>query len=373
MADLPVLPDVKFLDTDAQAVIDSIIGGYESITGRTLAEGDPVRLFLLSLAYVIINQRTQFDAAGKSTLLYYARGAFLDHLGALRGVERLAAQPARTTLRFTLSALQASPIGIPAGTRATHDQALYWRTTEPATIPAGELYVDVPAEAMTAGEVGNGLAPGAINGLVDPIPFVVSVENTTTTEGGADEEEDDAYRLRIYEAPAAFSVAGPAEAYVFWALSANPSIANVAAVSPSPAVVEVYPLLEGGVIPGQDVLDQVAATLSDQTVRPLADRVDVLAPDAVSYDIDVTYYIRREDQASETEIRARVDAAVGEYIAWQKGKLGRDINPDELVYLVKKAGAKRLEITDPAFAALAANEVAQEGTVSVVYGGVEDE
>lgn len=373
MSDMPILPDVSFVQTDAQAIIDEIIQGYEQIAGTRLARGDPRRLFLLSLAYIIISQRQQIDAAGKSNLLYYARGDFLDHLGAFRGVQRLEAKPARTTLRFTVSAAQLSPIGIPAGTRATHDDELYWRTLAPATIPALAQYVDVPAEAMTPGEIGNGLAIGEISSLVDPIPFVGSVSNTTVTEGGIDREEDEPFRSRIYQAPAAFSTAGPAEAYIFWALTANQLIADVAAISPEPSVAGIRPLLRGGVIPGQDILDQVEAVLSDQTIRPLADRVDVLAPDGVDFEVDFTYYIRRQDQASEAQIQARVQAAVDEYVAWQVSKLGRDINPDELISRVKAAGAKRLEIAEPSFTQLDPTEVAQNIDVNIVYGGVEDE
>src|SRR5699024_1600799 len=69
---LPVLPDVEFAARDSQTVIDNVIGGYEELTGRKLAESDPVRLFLLSICYVIIQERAKVDAAGKSNLLYYA-------------------------------------------------------------------------------------------------------------------------------------------------------------------------------------------------------------------------------------------------------------------------------------------------------------
>lgn len=373
MSDLPVLPDINFVETDAQAIVDEIIGGYEQIAGVRLAQGDPRRLFLLSLAYIIVQQRQQIDAAGKSNLLYYASGDYLDHLGAFRDVERLAAKPAITTIRFRVSASQLQPIGIPVGTRVTHDDELYWRTTQPATIPAMGQRVDVHAEAMTAGEVGNGLAIGEIASLVDPIPFIASVENITVTEGGIDRESDDAYRERIFRAPASFSTAGPAEAYIYWALTANQSIINVSATSPEPSVAEIRPLLKDGVLPGQDILDQVYDVLSDQTIRPLADRVDVLAPDAVDYSIDFTYYIRTQDQTSEAEIQRRVDDAVAEYVEWQKGRLGRDINPDELVCRVLAAGAKRLEIISPTFVRLESHEVAQNIDVAYTYGGVEDE
>ena len=44
--ELKNLPDVSFAETDAEIVKKEIIARYETIAGRTLADGDPVRLFL---------------------------------------------------------------------------------------------------------------------------------------------------------------------------------------------------------------------------------------------------------------------------------------------------------------------------------------
>lgn len=373
MADLPVLPDVQFVETDAQATIDDIIGGYEQLTGATLAQGDPRRLFLLSLAYIIVQQRQQIDAAGKSNLLYYARGDYLDHLGAMRQTPRLEASGAYTTQRFILSEPRPAPVGIPQGTRVTADGELFWATADPAVIPAGSLFVDVNVQAMTPGAVGNDLLEGEIADLVDPIPFVASTANLQRTQGGADRESDDDYRERIYNAPAAFSIAGPSEAYEFWSYTASSAISDVSATTPEPGVVEVFILLDGGELPDQPILDAVDAVLSPDTIRPLTDNVIVSAPEAVPYNIDFTYYIRDVDSGSAAFIEQRVGRAVEDYIKWQRSKIGRDINPDELVARVKAAGAKRLEITEPVFERLQNSQVAQEISVNFGYGGAEDE
>lgn len=373
MSDMPTLPDINFVETDPQQIIDNIISGYEEAAGTQLADGDPRRLFLLSIAYIIIQQRQQIDASGKSNLLYYAKGDYLDHLGAFRRVPRIKAQPAITTERFTLSAPQASNIGIPQGTRVTADNNLYWETTEPATIVAGQSYVDVPIQAQTAGAVGNNLAVGAITRLVDPIPYVQTVSNIDETSDGRDKEDDDSYLDRIYQAPVGFSIAGPEEAYVFWALSASSSIVDVSAYSPSAGVVEVRPLLEDGGIPTTAVLDAVEATLSDKTIRPLTDNVQVVAPVAVNYDITLSYFIRTSDAASESDIQSRVTDAIAEFQAWQYAKLGRDINPDELISRIIQAGAKRASITAPSYTVLDQTEVALVGTVNATYGGLEDD
>ena len=100
------LPDITFAEKDAKLIESEIINVYESLAGRTLAPGDPVRLFLLSIASIISQQRVLIDFAAKQNLLAFSSNGYLDHLGALLGVTRLPAYPAMTTLRFTLSGPQ---------------------------------------------------------------------------------------------------------------------------------------------------------------------------------------------------------------------------------------------------------------------------
>lgn len=373
MSDLPILPDVSFLETDPQQIINEIIGGYEETAGYTLAAADPRRLYLLSLAYIIVQQRQLIDSTGKTNLLYYATGDFLDHLGAMRNTPRIGELSSVTTERFTLSTTRPTSVGIPQGTRVTADNQIYWRTTEPASIPAGQLYVDVPVESINTGEAANGVAVGAINSLVDPIPYVQSVTNIEVSSGGRDKEKDDPYRERIYQAPIGFSIAGPEEAYIYWAKTASSAIMDVSARSPSAGVAEIRPLLENGELPNQALLDKVYDTLNDKKIRPLTDLVQVLAPEQVGYSIDLTYYIRSVDAASAAAIQVRVNTAIDEFIAWQDTKLGRDINPDELTYKLKAAGVKRVVYVAPIFTVIEKYQVAKVGTINANYGGAEDD
>ncbi len=377
---LPVLPDVEFVADNPQQTIDDLILGFEQLEaerlndpGFKLGDGDPRRLFLLSVAYVIANQRQQINETGKSNLLNYANGAALDHLGAFRKVTRIPKQAAVTTQRFSLATTRANNVGIPQGTRVTADNELFWQTTEAATIVTGQLYVDVPVQALTPGDIGNDLGAGAINRLVDPIPFVATVSNTEATTGGRDEEDDESYRYRIYQAPSGFSIAGPEEAYIFHALSANSDIVDVAATSPAAGEVKITPLMSGGQVPSQAVLDQVEAAVNPATIRPLTDNVTVAAPNVNNFNINLTYYIRKTDSANVADIQARVADAVSEYVDWQRSKLGRDIIPDELTYRLMQAGVKRVEITTPTLQAVLATDIAVVGTQTINYGGLEDE
>ncbi|HFC97926.1 MAG TPA: baseplate J/gp47 family protein [Thermosulfurimonas dismutans] len=367
------LPDIRFVETDAAEVERRILSTYEEITGRKLYPGNPERLFLESLAYIIAQQNFLIDYAAKMNLLAYARGGHLDHLGALLGVSRLSAQPARTTLRFEIAEPLSFPVVIPKGARATPDGKLFFATLSEAQIEPGKTSVEVEAECLEAGTRGNGFLPGQINRLVDPVAYVVKVENTTVSLGGADTESDEHYRERIRLAPESFSNAGSRGAYEFWAKSAHQDIADVSVWSPSPGEVNVCILMKDGGLPSQEILDLVTQVLSSEKVRPLTDQVTVQAPQTVSYNIDLTYYVYREYEALVSQIQQAVTEAVNAYIQWQKTKLGRDITPSVLVdYVQSVAGVKRVSVVSPAYQPLEPWQVAREGTVTVTYGGLED-
>jgi len=278
-----------------------------------------------------------------------------------------------TTVRFTLSVPRSEAVTIPAGTRVSPGGGVYFATTDMAEIAPGELFVEVRAECMEPGTAGNGFLPGQINLLVDPIPFVASAENTTESAGGAEEESDDAYRERIYTAPERFSVAGPRGAYEYWARTANPGIVDVHVHSPAPGEVEVRVLMAEGELPTDDVLQQVSAVLSDDRVRPLTDHVTVLAPGVRPYDVSLTYWIDTENAASATAIQDAVDQAVADYVLWQKSKIGRDLNPSELIRRVMQAGARRVAVTSPTYTVVPDTDVAVASAVNVVYGGLESD
>lgn len=371
------LPDVKLVDDSADSILQDMITIYQAVTGRTLNPADPERLFLLALAQYMMAIMTKINQAKYADLLPYARGPMLDLLGVFFKTPRLQASPAITTVRFTLSIPLATAQTIPAGTRVAPqggDGSLYFAAPETVIIPPGATFIDVPMKCVTAGTVGNDFLPGQINTLIDPLPFIKNVSNLTASAGGANVEDDDPYRERIALAPESFSVAGPEGAYEYWAKTASPAIIDVAAVSPSAVQVTVVPLLEGGELPTQDILDAVAAVLNGRTIRPLTDKVTVQAPEPVNYDIDLTYYIRQEDAANSTTIQKAVEQAVKDFALWQRSKLGRAIVQSQLVARVIQAGASRAEVNTPAdYTPVSKLQVAQEKKVNVSFGGVSDD
>ena len=126
------LPEVSFVDgktlDDVQAeMISDYETKYKEVTGKslTLRRADPETLKLYAASVQIFQLLMHIDMAGKMDLLKYAYGDFLDNLGALRGVTRLPAYPAKATVRFTLSAVQTFAVTIPQGTRVSNGDILY--------------------------------------------------------------------------------------------------------------------------------------------------------------------------------------------------------------------------------------------------------
>ena len=373
-----ILPDINFVDTNAEATLDRIVQGYEVAAGRKLGEADPIMLFLKSIAYENVLLRNAIDFTGKQNLLFYAEGDYLDHLGFLLDIERNEAKNSLTTLRFTLASVQPSNIIIPLNTKVS-DGNYTFQTTEVTQIVAGQLTVDVGAESVISGDETNNIPIGRINQFIDVIPYVEKVSNLTDTSGGANTESDDSYKKRIALAPSSFSVAGPYESYKFWALTANQNIIDVAVVNKEErtqdiqyaGVVEVYPLIKSGQPATIEILGQVLEILSNKKVRPLTDKVETLAPIQVDYTIDLKYYIHTDDGANANIIQAKVSNAVQDFIKWQYEKLGRDINPSELTRLIVNAGAKRVDIISPVFTALDEFEIGNNISVNIVFDGFE--
>ncbi|ADE57228.1 baseplate assembly protein [Aminobacterium colombiense] len=366
------LPNIDFTEKSTAEVEAEVFAKYEQTAGRILAKGDPVRLFLEAVAAVIAQQRVIIDFSAKQNLLAYSTGDYLDHLGDRQGVVRLPEQPSMATVRFSLPIAQTFAVSIPQGTRVTSGGSVFFATQEALEITPGATYVDAVVTCTQSGSIGNGFAIGQISKLVDPLPYISKVENITASTGGVDEESDDNFRLRIRQAMERYSVAGPRLAYDFWARTAHQGIIDVSVRSPAAGEVEIRPLMEGGELPSSEILDEVLSICSADDVRPLTDQVTVLAPEQITYSVDCTYFIDRVEAISISAIQAQVATAVGEYIAWQKAKLGRDINPSALIKRVMDAGAKRVEVSNPIYTALEAWQVAKENSVTINYGGLED-
>ena len=375
------LPDISFIDNKTiDQVRQEMVADYESFiseaTGQTVTlERSSVHRMELYAAAAQIYQAMQYiDRQGKQNILKYSYSDFLDNLAIFKGVTRNPATPATTTLRFTLSAERDTATGIPQGTRVSTAGSIYFATDVYAEIPAGSTTVDVPATCTVAGTDGNGFAVGELSTIVDPIPYVASVSNTTATEGGAEIESDDDLAERVFLAPGAYSTAGPEDGYLYHAKAYSAAIGDVVATSNQAAgTVDIVFIMADGSTPGEEMIEGLEGYLQGKTIRPMTDLVRVAAPQEVTYTINLTYYINRSDSAKAVTIQAAVAQAVADYQTWQRA-IGRDINPSQLVRMIMDAGAKRVTVTAPTYTAVDATKVsALQGDAVISYGGLEDD
>lgn len=371
-------PEVSFIEnTSFSDLQEKMVRDYEDkyreLTGEDVSLGlaDPYRLILYSCAVAIYQGYQYEDKAGKMGLLKYSTGEFLDNLAAFKKVKRNEAAPARTVIRFTLSDKVERAVVIPKGTRVKGPD-LYFLTTKKSEIKAGQLFTDIPAECELSGIAGNGYLPGEIKWLTDLLPYTMKVSNLVTTSGGADRENDEELAERIYLSPVSYSTAGPERAYEYWVKTFSPSIGECRITSESPGEVDIYVTMADGTIPDDGFFKDLETYLSDSNIRPLTDHVVVKKPEEIKYNIELIYYIRNEDRDREETMKEAVSTACNNYIKWQK-KVGRDINPAQLLYYIMSTGVKLAEIAKPVFTEIPDSALAVPDQITLTYGGRRDD
>ena len=376
-------PEIEFIETDTETIISGMIALYEEMqraAGREnykVQPASPERIFISWIAAVIVQQRVLINETAKMNVPRYAAQSenedYLDSLAELfKDTPRLPASPASATFRFHLSEPQRQSTIIPAGTRISFDGVIMFATSETLEIKAGETSGDVEAVCTQPGAAGNGLAPGQVKEVVDLFDHYQKAENITATSGGAEKESNASYYERMRESMESFSTAGPVNGYVYHTKSTSSAIHDVVATSTTPGVVDIRILLQGGELATDAFLEETRAKLNADDIRPLTDLVTVANPETVDFSVDVTFYITKGSGTSPAAVEANVREAVEGFIKWQTEKMGRDINPSYLVQMMMAAGAKRVEVRQPEFRAVAATEVGRAAGKTVLNGGLED-
>ena len=371
----------QFISTDTEEIVAIMVAMYEKFTGVTVRPASPEMLFIRWAAAVVVQERALMNYAANQNVPSRASGENLDALAELTHISvRPQAQAAVCTMRFEISQPQETAVLVPAGTRITdRDAVLYWETVEDVYVPAGETGAEVKARCQTPGAAGNGYAAGQITKLVDIYDYYQSCRNITATEGGADRADDERFYELMRQSMDAYSCAGARGGYIYFAKKVSAKIADVAAVSPEPGVVKLYVLMDDGTLAGESLKAEVLSACSADEVRPMTDLVSVEDAEVVEYDIRFTYYLQSGRQKSAAQIAAEIQNAVDRYIAWQAGKLGRDINPDELREYLYHTGVKRVVLHAPDFVTLydgrnkTIPQLARVRSVTITSGGYEDE
>ena len=159
-------------------------------------------------------------------------------------------------------------------------------------------------------------------------------------------EDNDAYRLRIQEAPDGLSVAGPKASYEFHARSADGRVKDASATSPAPASVTVTVLANNATgIADAALLATVARALNAEEVRPLGDRLSVQAAQVIDYQIEATLIIGVGPEVPILLDAARANAV---RVSQPRRPLGRSIYRSACSAAVHVEGVRKVVLASPA-------------------------
>lgn len=156
-------------------------------------------------------------------------------------------------------------------------------------------------------------------------------------------EGDDSLRERIQMAMEGLSTAGPRNAYIFHARSADGRVADATAVSPSPAevVVTVQSALGDGSADAA-LLEVVDAYLSDDDRRPVADRLTVQSAAVLPYSVEAVLHLHAVGPEAEP-IRAAAQARLLALVN-QRRRLGVEVNRSALDAALHVEGVRRVDL-----------------------------
>ena len=340
------LPEPNFIERDADKVTQAWIDLYEQKSGKTLQPAQLERLMIDVGAYRETVLRIAIQETAKQNLLSYAPLDVLRHIGVPLGVTQLKASNAKTVLKFEVETPLEFNYVISKGTQVeTKDGLFIFETLEDRILEEGESFVEIESQCETSGIAANNYSIGSINNLITPLGYITAISNTTISSGGADDEEADNLRDRIRQAPEKFSNAGSRGAYRYHTLSANSTITDVSIISPSPGVVNIYPLTTTG-NPDIELIKIVKEYLNDEKIRPLTDFVQVFSPIKKEFSIKARLTLFRNADA--TSVLTTAYAKIGEFKKTLGAKLGKDVVRTQIIAILNSIyGVFKVDLITP--------------------------
>lgn len=325
-----------------EEIYQELTARFQELTGLSaLGDGDMTVRFY-AVAAELYSLYVQNEWVRAQCFPQTAVGENLELHAALRGVTRRPADHAEGVIRFYLNEAREENIDIDEGTVCLTAGEVRFETMEQGVIAAGDLYVDVPARAVLAGESGNVAAGTILNMAVAPTA-VSSCINPEAFAGGRDEESDDSLRQRVLETYARLANGANAAYYKQAALSfADVVAAQVIPRSRGVGTVDVVLATQAGV-PEQKLLDEVKAHI--QAMREIAVDVEVLVP--VSVPVDIELAVETAEGYDAADVAARVEESVR---GWFTGeRLGASVLRAQLTALVfGLEGVTNCAISQPA-------------------------
>lgn len=376
------LPEISILNDEGitlESIQNKMIADYEQryeeLTGKAISlyPADEDRIKLMVVAGMYYQLCVIMDENYKMNFLPNMYGDRLKNWAANFGFVEDGVKRATVVLRFFASKVQEFAVGIPQGTRATAGDGIFFATDEYVEILPGEEYVDVSATCTQDGRLGNEYQKGKIETLADPVNWIRGVSNVSVSDGGRDAYTDDELKGLVLNFPSTYSTAGPEEGYIQIVKGYSSRIVSARRVEAGDAIVKMCIMCENGEVPDEEYCAQVLQYVKALKCTPDTDKVEIVAPEVVEYELRATYYIPESKKEIAEAISKSVEEAAESFARFTQENIGYDVNTDILTVYAGAAGARRIVIEAPEYTVIKENQIAKCRLIDMKYGGLEEE
>ena len=291
---------------------------FSARIGTAVGDGCDLAARMYALAAQIYALQVHSDWVRRQCFPQTAQGENLDHHAQMRSLERKKATRAAGVVRFCTQIAAETVRSIPAGTVCMTAGLVRFETAQDAVLEAGEMWVDVPVQAVEPGQAGN-VPAGSITAMAVAPVGIASCANLAPCSGGVGEEDDESLRARILDTFRSLPNGTNAAYYRQLALSDDEVAAAVVVSRPrGVGSVDVVVSSHAGV-PGEELLNRLSASIGEQ--REIAVDMQVLAPETLPVSLEVQVAVK-SGYSAETVLE-QVKNALNGYFTGEL--LGQDV------------------------------------------------
>ena len=274
----------------------------------TLEESSEMAVRFYALAAQIYSLYVQNQWTLRQCFPQTAQAAYLDYHAVLRGLARNGAVCAQGKLRFSVNQLQSEDLTIPRGIICMTAGLVRFETTQEGVLPAGALFVEIPAQAVEVGSSGN--VPEGTVRVMSVAPLgVSSCTNPVAFTGGMETEGDESLRERIMDTYQRMPNGANAAYYERETLAFKQVAAvNVLGRNRGLGTVDVVIATPAG-DPDAALIKEVKTHLNSQ--REIAVDLNVLSPTKIPVNLQIQIAVK--EGASFDAVKEQVETCLSSY------------------------------------------------------------